>query len=239
MRIKATAAVLSTALLVAGCGGAGSGGSDAKTSDAAAARGAASGGPGSASTSASASEAPAQPLGEARLKSAALVGGDVDGYQITDFPVKPDGDSTARPADCQPLENMRTASPDPGPEAFVGLLAFGGAGPTAGSATMIGLMSYDATDAGDILDGLRAALKKCTAYEGGVPARTTVEAATAPDAGDDAVAFGLRTRGDGADAFVVVRSGATVVLFYTASGNGSAAKVPAELVTAQIRKLGA
>ncbi|MFE7933985.1 hypothetical protein ACFU6S_35755 [Streptomyces sp. NPDC057456] len=189
--------------------------------------------------SASASEAPAQPLGEAQLKSAALVGGDVDGYQITDFPVKPDGDSTARPADCQPLENMRTASPDPGPKAFVGLLAFAGAGPTAGSATTVGLMAYDQSDAEGILDGLRAALKTCTAYEGGVPARTTAKAATAPDAGDDAVAFALQTQGDSADAFVVVRSGATVVLFYTAAGTGSAAEVPTELVTAQIRKLGA
>ncbi|MEU9311023.1 hypothetical protein [Streptomyces sp. NPDC048256] len=239
MRIRVTAAALCAAVLVAGCGG-GGGDSDAKATDSAAAQGPSSGsGSGSASASAAASQAPAEPLGEAQLKSAALVGGDVDGYQITDFPVKPDGDSTARPADCQPLENMRTASPDPGPKAFVGLLAFGGAGPTAGSATTIGLMAYDRSDAEGILDGLRTALKKCTAYEGGVPARTNAKAATAPDAGDEAVAFGLETQGDSADAFVVVRSGATVVLFYTAAGTGSAAEVPAELVTAQIRKLGA
>ncbi|WP_314219583.1 hypothetical protein [Streptomyces zaehneri] len=240
MRIRVTAAALCAAVLVAGCGGGGSGDSDAKATDSAAAQGSTSGsGSGSASVSAAASEAPAPPLGEARLKSAALVGGDVDGYQITDFPVKPDGDSLARPADCQPLENMRTASPDPGPKAFVGLLAFGGAGPTAGSATTIGLMAYDQSDAEGILDGLRTALKKCTAYEGGVPARTTAKAATAPDVGDEAVAFGLETQGDSADAFVVVRSGSTVVLFFTAAGTGSAAEVPAELVTAQIRKLGA
>ncbi|MCX5374392.1 hypothetical protein OG613_09230 [Streptomyces sp. NBC_00015] len=240
MRIRTTAAALCAAVLVAGCGGGGGGDSDAKATDSAAAQGSSSGsGSGSGSASAAAPEAPAEPLDEAQLKSAALVAGDVDGYQITDFPVKPDGDSTARPADCQPLENMRTASPDPGPKAFVGLLAFGGAGPTAGSATTIGLMAYDGSDAEGILDGLRTALKKCTAYEGGVPARTTAKAAAAPDAGDEAVAFGLETQGDSADAFVVVRSGATVVLFYTAAGTGSAAEVPAELVTAQIRKLGA
>ncbi|WP_242432588.1 hypothetical protein [Streptomyces sp. Root1310] len=242
VRIRVTAAAVFAAVLVAGCGGGGSGDSDAKATESAAAQGTSSGtgsgsGSGSASVSAAASEAPAAPLGEAELKSAALVGGDVDGYQITDFPVRPDGDSVARPADCQPLENMRTASPDPGPRAFVGLLAFGGAGPTAGSATTVGLMAYDRSDAEGILDGLRAALKKCTAYEGGVPARTTARAATAPGAGDEAVAFGLETQGDGEDAFVVVRSGATVVLFYTATGTGSAAKVPTELVTAQIRKL--
>lgn len=223
MRIRTTAAALCAAVLVAGCGGGGGGDSDAKATDSAAAQGSSSG---SGSASAAAPEAPAEPLDEAQLKSAALVAGDVDGYQITDFPVKPDGDSTARPADCQPLENMRTASPDPGPKAFVGLLAFGGAGPTAGSVTTIGLMAYDGSDAEGILDGLRTALKKCTAYEGGVPARTTAKAAAAPDAGDEAVAFGLETQGDSADAFVVVRSGATVVLFYTAAGTGSAAEVP-------------
>ncbi|WP_327313454.1 hypothetical protein [Streptomyces sp. NBC_01235] len=230
MRIRATAAVLFTAALVAGCGGGGD--SDAKSSASADA-------PGSASVSASASapQAPAQPLGEAQLKSAALTGGDVDGFQITDFPVKPDGDSTARPADCQPLENMRTASPDPGPQAFTGLLAHPGAGPAAGSATTIGLMAYDRSGAEAILEGLRTALKKCTAYEGGVPARTTAKAATAPEVGDDAVAFALQSERDSADAFVVVRSGATVVLFYTASGTGSEAEVPEALVAAQIRKL--
>ncbi|WP_329214979.1 hypothetical protein OG352_05680 [Streptomyces sp. NBC_01485] len=192
----------------------------------------------SASASGSAAEAPAEPLGEAQLKSAALTGGDVDGFQITEFPVKPGGDSTARPADCQPLEDMRTGLPDPGPKAFTGLLAYSGAGPAAGSATTIGLMAYDGSAAAEgVLDGLRTALKTCTAYEGGVPARTTVRSATAPDVGDDAVAYSLRTERDSADAFVVVRSGATVVLFFTASGTGSAAAVPEALVSAQIRKL--
>ncbi|MEU1190224.1 hypothetical protein [Streptomyces sp. NPDC005859] len=233
MRNRVTAAALFTVLLVAGCGGGGGGSPEGKASGSAA--------PGSASASGSASVAApresAAPLGEAQLKSAALTGGDVDGFQVTDFPVKPDGDSTARPADCQPLENMRTASPDPGPQAFVGLLAYSGAGPTAGSATTVGLMAYDQSDAEGILEGLRTALKKCGAYEGGVPARTTAKAATAPDAGDEAVAFALQTQRDSADAFVVVRTGATVVLFYTVSGTGSAAEVPKELITAQIRKL--
>lgn len=238
MRIRVVAAVLFTAVLVAGCGGGGGGDSDAKTSDSATAPGSASGSASDAA-SAGAPQAPAEPLGAAQLKSAALSAGDVDGYQITEFPVKPDGDSTARPADCQPLENMRTASPDPGPQAFVGLLAYSGAGPAAGSATTVGLMAYDQSGAEGILDGLRTSLEKCTAYEGGVPARTTAKTATAPDAGDEAVAFGLQTAGDSADAFVVVRSGATVVLFYTASGTGSPAEVPQELVTAQIEKLAA
>lgn len=98
-------------------------------------------------------------------------------------------------------------------------------------------MAYEQSDAEGVLDGLRTALGKCTAWEGGVPARTTAKAATAPDAGDDAVAFRLRTEGDSADDFVVVRSGATVVLFCTVSGTGSSADVPDALVSAQIKKL--
>ncbi|MGY1495390.1 hypothetical protein ACW4TU_01880 [Streptomyces sp. QTS52] len=231
------AALLSTAILVAGCGGADSG-SDAKTSPSASPSVSASvSASASASSPAPTSEAPADPLDAARLKSAALSGTEVDGFQITDFPAKPAGGGTARPAACQPLENMRTASPDPAPKQFLGLLAYTTSGSSAGSATTIGLMAYDQPTAEGILDGLRTALEKCTAYEGGVPARTTAKAGTAPAAGDDAVAFDLHTRNDSSDAFVIVRSGATVVLFSTVSGTGSSAEVPGELVSAQIKKL--
>ncbi|WP_405825605.1 hypothetical protein OG241_49055 [Streptomyces sp. NBC_01390] len=232
------AALLCTAVLVTGCGGGGGDDSDAKASPSGAPSVSA---PASTATSASASapepEAAADPLDAAELKSAALSGTEVDGFQITDFPAKPAGGGTARPAVCQPLEDMRTASPKPAPKQFHGLLAYATAGSSAGSATTIGLMAYDQPDAEGVLDGLRTALKDCTAYEGGVPARTTAKPATAPDVGDDAVAFGLQTQGDSPDAFVVVRSGATVVMFYAVSGTGSAAEVPAELVSAQLGKL--
>ena len=231
MRIRGTVTVLLAAALVAGCGSGGSS-SDAKESPPASV----SGSP-SASASEQAAEAPADPLGAAQLKSAAVSGADVDGFQIADFPAKPAGGGTAAPAVCQPLENMRTASPEPDPREFVGLLAYADSGPAAGSATTVALMAYEESDAAGILDGLRTALKSCTAYTGGVPARTTAETATAPDAGDEAVAFHLQTEGDSSDAFVVVRSGATVVLFSTVSGTGSAAEVPEALVSAQIGKL--
>ncbi|MDQ0936212.1 hypothetical protein [Streptomyces turgidiscabies] len=231
------ATFLFTAVLVAGCGGGGSdGGTDATASPSASPSPSVSASE-STPSSAPTSEAPADPLGAAQLKSAALSGTEVNGFQIADFPAKPAGGGTARPAACQPLENMRTASPKPAPKEFLGLLAYATSGSQAGSATTIGLMAYDQPAAEGVLDGLRAALKKCTAYEGGVPALTTAKAATAPDAGDDAVAFDLRTQGDSSDAFVVVRCGATVVLFYTASGTGSSAEVPGELVSAQITKL--
>lgn len=225
MRIRVTAAVLCTAALVAGCGG----GADD--------RGPASAAPGRSAGAHAAPGVPARPLDAAGLEAAALTGGDVDGYQITDYPVKPHGGSTSRPASCRPVDNVRTGVPDPGPRAFRGRLAFSSAGPSAGAATTIGLMAYDGSGAEGVLDDLRTALKQCTAYEGGVPARTTVEAATAPDTGDEAVAFTLHTEGDSPDAFVIVRSGATVVLFCAASGTGAPAEVPEALVSAQIRKL--
>lgn len=227
-----TAAVLFITVLTAGCGSGGGDSSDVRASESVSASESAS-----ASVSTPASEAPADPLGAAQLKSAALSSGDVDGFQIADFPAKPGGSGTARPADCQPLENMRTASPSPAPKAFVGRLAYADSGPAAGTATTVGLMAYAQSDAEGILDDLRTALKKCTAYEGGVPARTTARSATAPDAGDDAVAFQLQTEGDSVDAFVVARTGATIVLFYAARGTGSSAEVPDELVSAQIKKL--
>ncbi|WP_055523110.1 hypothetical protein [Streptomyces graminilatus] len=239
MRIRQIelAALLFTSVLVAGCGGGGGDGdSDAKSSPSTSPSVSA---PASASKPAPVkeSEAAADPLDAAQLKSAALSGTDADGFQVTAFPAKPAGGGTARPAACQPLENMRTASPKPAPKEFVGLLAYATSGSSAGSATTIGLMAYDQPDAEGVLDGLRTAVKECTAWEGGVPARTTAKAATAPDAGDDAVAFTLQTRGDSSDAFVVVRSGATVVTFSTVSGTGSAAEVPEELVSAQVKKL--
>ncbi|MFJ1967460.1 hypothetical protein ACIO93_02200 [Streptomyces sp. NPDC087903] len=233
-----TATVLFTALLAAGCGSGGNGdGSDAKVSPSVSGSTSPSG-PGSAPASAEASsEAPGDPLSAAELKSAALSGSDADGFQVAAFPAKPAGGGTAAPAACQPLENMRTASPDPAPKAFEGLLAYATSGSAAGSATTVGLMAYEQSDAQSVLDGLRTALKTCTAYTGGVPARTTADTAKAPDAGDDAVAFHLKTDGDTSDAFVVVRSGATVVLFSTVSGTHSAAEVPEALVSAQIEKL--
>ncbi|BBC30441.1 hypothetical protein SGFS_017350 [Streptomyces graminofaciens] len=226
MRIRTTAAVLLAAVLATGCAGGGSagGGSDTKGRD-------------GASAAARLPEEPAVALGADEVEAAALSGGDVEGFTITDYPVKPHGDSTARPPSCQPLENMRTGAPDPAPRTLVGRLAYPDSAAAGGSATTIGLMAYDRADAEDVLDGVRAALKRCTAYEGGVPARTTATAGAAPDTGDDAVAFSLQTEGHTADAFVIVRSGATVVLFFTASGTDSPAQVPDALVAEQIKKL--
>lgn len=232
MRVKATTSVLFTAALLTGCGNGGpsTAGTSAKSS------------PSSPQASATATQNQTQPPADAlstdRLKSAALSGTDADGFQITDWPpAKPDSGSIAKPAACQPVENVRVADLDPSPQAVVGKLAYATSGPSAGSATTIGLMAYEQSDAERILSDLHASLKKCTSYDGGVPARTAVKAITAPDAGDDAVAFQLTTKGKPPEPITVIRSGATVVLFITASGTGASVELPDSLATEQINKL--
>jgi hypothetical protein len=231
VRVKATMSVLFTAALLTGCGNGGTStaGTGAKSS------------PSSPQASATAKQTQTQPPADAlstdRLKSAALSGTDADGFQITDWPAKPDSGSIAEPAACQPVENVRVADLDPSPQAVVGKLAYATSGPSAGSATTIGLMAYEQSDAERVLSDLHASLKKCTSYDGGVPARTAVKAITAPDAGDDAVAFQLTTKGKSPEPITVIRSGATVVLFITASGTGASVELPESLATEQINKL--
>jgi hypothetical protein len=232
VRVKATMSVLLTAALLTGCGNGGT------TADGTGAKSSPSSPQASAKTKQTPTQAPADALSTDRLKSAALSGTDADGFQITDWPpAKPDSRSIAEPAACQPVENVRVANLDPSPQVVVGKLAYATSGPSAGSATTIGLMAYEQSDAERILSDLRTSLEKCTSYDGGVPARTTVEAITAPDAGDDAVAFQLTTKGKSPEPIAVVRSGATVVLFYTASGTGASVELPESLVTEQINKL--
>ncbi|WP_256356408.1 hypothetical protein [Streptomyces sp. PKU-EA00015] len=175
MRVKATMSVLFTAALLTGCGSGGTsnGGTGAKSNP--------SSPQASATTKQTQTQAPADALSTDRLTSAALSGADADGFQITDWPpAKPDGGSIAEPAVCQPVENVRVADLDPSPQAVVGKLAYATSGPSAGSATTIGLMAYEQSDAERILSDLRTSLKRCTSYDGGVPARTVVKAITAP-----------------------------------------------------------
>ncbi|GGW30971.1 hypothetical protein GCM10010381_14330 [Streptomyces xantholiticus] len=232
MRVKVTVSVLFTAALIAGCGS----GGDAKSNP-----GPPQASQGSPSAERSRTQAPTDassgPLSADRLESAAL-SGTVDNFQIADWPARSHGGSRAEPTACQPVENMRIAYPAPAPKAIVGKVAYATSGPSVGSATTIGLMAYDQSGAERILSGLHASLEKCTSYDGGVPARTAVQAVAAPDAGDDALAFQLNTEGKSQpDLIAVVRTGATVVLFITASGTGAPAELPDNLVTAQINKL--
>src|SRR5437660_772078 len=101
-------AVAALALLcLAGCGGTGPAGSAADSTA-----------PTAATTTAPSAKA-ANPLTEAQLQTAALTAGDLTGYQIDTHPNMHDNRSTAKPATCQSLENIRTAALDPKPSATV------------------------------------------------------------------------------------------------------------------------
>ena len=141
MRIRVTAAALCTAVLVAGCGGGGGSGDEGLR------RLGRGSGPVLGFGFGAGRKGPSGPLGEAQLKSAALTAGDVDGYQITDYPVKPDGDSTARPAGVPAVGEHAHGGSRSGAPGVPGTPRLLWLGPAAGAATTIGLMAYDRSGA--------------------------------------------------------------------------------------------
>ncbi|MFI8350881.1 hypothetical protein [Streptomyces sp. NPDC085596] len=117
--------------------------------------------------------------------------------------------------------------------------------------TLIGLASYDGGAAEAALKGLSAAAQKCaggfTATVDGEKTRfLKVATAAAPQGGDEGVAVNLTMAADeGVKApvkVVVVRKDATVATFSTinmaAMAAGKDYKVPADVIAAQVAKLG-
>ena len=222
-------AVAALALLsLAGCGGTGPAGS--------AAGGTA---PTAATTTAPSAEA-ANPLTEAQIQAAALKVGDLTGYQIDTHPNMHDNSSTAKPAACQPLENIRTAALDSKPAATVGFLAWKTSAPSQGLAVDIELNAYtDLNAAKEIVAKLREAVSACgSGYAGGVLKFPTVTGHATPSVGDEAVSF--KVAGPGArdmSWYTVVRSGATLVVFDAAGPRPDGDTVPEDLVRAQVAKV--
>ncbi|MFJ3662099.1 hypothetical protein ACIPPM_16725 [Streptomyces sp. NPDC090119] len=117
--------------------------------------------------------------------------------------------------------------------------------------TLIGLGSYDGGAAEDALKGLTTAARKCaggfTATIGGEKTKfLKVATAAAPQGGDEGVAVNLTMAADeGVQApvkIVAVRKGATVATFTTinmaAMAAGKDYRVPADVIAAQVTKLG-
>lgn len=114
------------------------------------------------------------------------------------------------------------------------------------------LVSYRAADAVRVMDELRSALANCTTYKVKWPTDTTFEDLRPtgdPHQGDEGVSFRLdvvSSPPDGDDdpvrmlqSFQVIRSGSTVAVFSAVDTQAhSVKKVPAALVTAQIKVLG-
>ncbi|MFG3367889.1 hypothetical protein ACIPWY_28600 [Streptomyces sp. NPDC090032] len=196
------------------------------------------------------SAAPAKPAEEgakaltaAELEKAVVATGDVKGYKVekvgkNDLP--PTVSVAAKPASCQPLADMFMFSTRPTAKDRVvrTLMATDELDPKV---TSLALLAHDGADAAEVMKDLRTASKNCTAYEHVDYKYSGVKERPAPDAGDEAVSYDVKGVIDGDKVpmtFTVVRSGSTVVAFYTMNMlDSSKTDVPQVIVDAQLAKL--
>ncbi|MFC8873441.1 hypothetical protein [Streptomyces ardesiacus] len=258
--LAASAAVL--ALLATACGGSSDDDGAAGDGEAKAERSAPAG---DAGQSAPAGDAPtAADLEKAALAPADVKNGEV----TTKVPAKDDvakDQVSADDAACLPLALAQSAVAQGEPAASVKRSWQGqteapsdSKGPDGQDMTtvnvdkiMLNLASYADGGAEQALKGLSTAAEKCSggfvASAGGDKLKITeVGTATAPEGGDEAVAVDLGVDvgkdADGLMKLVVVRKGATLVTFsavnLSSMMTGAEFEVPAEVVDAQVAKLG-
>ncbi|MEC4020919.1 hypothetical protein [Streptomyces sp. H27-D2] len=184
-------------------------------------------------------------LSKSDLDKAVLSGTDVPGFTVNAMEGAPSEGEKADKAACRPLTAVINGLPEPKGSATVyrQLLGKGAGGETVVTEF---LAAHRPQQAGEVLDGLRAAAKACaggfTARGGDSPSKySAVKELTAPKAGDDAFAYQVTGVLDG-DAvpllFQVVRSGSTVATFYTANlTDDKTPEIPAAVAKAQAEKL--
>ncbi|MFE7843111.1 hypothetical protein ACFU53_45755 [Streptomyces sp. NPDC057474] len=181
-------------------------------------------------------------LTEAQLKAAALAQGDVKGYKIADLPAEemPAEAVPAEPAACQPLANMFFFTSDPQAKARTGRRATS-VDELSASVNALALAAHEQSDAEKVMADLRKATESCDGYEHVGSKYTDIEALTAPEQGDEAVAYKLKGDIEGAKipmSFTVVRSGSTLIAFSSMNMlDADKAEVPAEILDAQVAKL--
>lgn len=235
---------LSAALAVTACGSGGTAAAPTASGTPATGAGApATGGPAEAGSPGAQPPAPA-PAGSTRVLSkeelrTALVGpGDIKGWTGMEMPVEiGKAQLSTRPADCQPIENIRTGKikPESAAYAFTTVGPDGGGSPTA--LTQIMLASFDGGGAQQVLADLRTALTSCTRYEGSIPKPGTVAALPAPKLGEEALSYSLTSDGKTQE-LTVVRQGSVVAVFSPSSLSGGApAKTPQEVLAGQVAKV--
>ncbi|MFJ3792920.1 hypothetical protein [Kitasatospora sp. NPDC090091] len=244
-RVVRLAFGLSAALMAAACGSSGTGdgkaAADSPTAPAAAAPATvpASGAPAPAGAQ---PPAPARVLDAAELQAAVLATGDLPGYTGMGWPAETGKSEPlpTTPQDCQPVENIRTGKIRPAASAKAAGSVMSADAGSAGAGVGILLNGFEGDGAKQVLSALKAALKGCTHYEGGVPRPATVTALPAPALGDEAVSYTL-AYGANTQEVTVVRQGAVVAVFAPGSMSGGkggpAMKVPQEVVVRQLEKL--
>jgi hypothetical protein len=178
------------------------------------------------------------------LDEAALANGDAQGYVVTEMPGSPPGGEKADKAECRPIAAVISGKPEPVAAASVYRQIVGGKDDQQVVTEF--LTAHKPADAQKVLADLRAAIKACaggfTSRTGDGPSQYSgVKELTAPEAGDDALAYQVTGSLEGESVplvFHVVRSGATVAIFYTANlVDAKTPEIPAAVVTAQADKL--
>ncbi|WP_055585611.1 hypothetical protein [Peterkaempfera griseoplana] len=202
----------------------------------------------SAPVSAAAAQ-PAAPLTSAQLKGAALSAADIPpGFTVTtateDEAFFASAADTAKPASCQPIQDMGADDGAIKPTATADNSYLQ---PANAADLLFGrIAAYRAGDAEKALADLRTALKSCTSYRSTSPSDGTVTAVTthvlpAPSLGDGAIAFDLTGTSNGKMAAIRVteiRVGSSLVLFAGVRVSGAgAANIPTPLMAKQVDAL--
>lgn len=195
----------------------------------------------------------AAPLSKAALEKAVLVKADVKGFEIekmTDKEYADSGEAKAVKAECQPLAQMMGAEQNPAPKAsayatFASVAPGAGDKEPSGVTGMIRLSSYADSGAEKTMKDLQGALTACaggfkaTDGSGDKADVSKVETLTAPKLGDEAVAYTMTDKQEGAMVkFTVVRSGAHLsVLFGVDIANPAKSDIPEPVISGQVTKL--
>ncbi|MEU6989892.1 hypothetical protein ABZ953_04405 [Streptomyces sp. NPDC046465] len=181
-------------------------------------------------------------LSAADLEKAVLAKGDLKGYKFEKMSAAdmPSQTVPADPAACQPFADMFMFASEPAAKSRLGR-TLTASDELDATVVSLALLAHEQPDAEKIMDGLRTATKKCTAYEHADSKYRDVAALPAPKAGDESVAYKVVGVIEGQKtpmSFTVVRSGSTLTAFYSINLlQQKKFGVAKEIVEAQVDKL--
>jgi hypothetical protein len=188
-------------------------------------------------------------LTKAELTKAALVSGEVAGFDVT--PMQggegPGTEKSDKPA-CEPLAAVINGAPEPAAAATVYRTAVDSTEEGDETQTVVTLILTSHADGGaqQVITSLRAAVDACaggfTTHGGdGVSTYSEAKKLPTPKAGDESIAYQVTGAFEGDKVplvFYVVRRGASLVTFYTANFiDETTPEVPSELIRKQSGKL--
>ncbi|MFJ3224614.1 hypothetical protein ACIPJS_14850 [Streptomyces sp. NPDC086783] len=202
---------------------------------------------GSKKPAAKASASPAaqeglKPLTKAQLTEAAITKADVKGYRVGNTPDDeiPEVSVPAKPAGCQAIADLFLLGTEPDAAARVSR-SLTSEKQTDATLVRMGLLAHKEADAKKVVADLRTQSKKCTSYEHTDYQYTGIKSLTAPDLGDEAVAYSMTGAIDGNKipmSYTIVRSGSTLVVIYAMDAlGGKAPEAPVSVLEAQVAKL--